>query len=50
MPRTFKQVTITIPTKEHKEALKLLPHGEARTFSALIRLALKNLQQKHEPR
>lgn len=43
MPRSFKPVTITIPPEELKDAQDLLPYGEARTFSALVRLALGKL-------
>lgn len=38
--RNHKQVTITIPPEDHEKALEFLPHGEIRTFSALVREAL----------
>ena len=49
MPRTFKQVTFTIPPEEYEEALALLPYGknaETKTFSALVRLGLAKLLPK----
>lgn len=41
--RNYKPVTITIPKDELTNAKKMLPYGEARTLSALIRMALKML-------
>lgn len=41
--RNYKPVTITLPPEELKEAKALLPYGEARTLSALIRMALRML-------
>jgi len=42
----MKRINITIPIEEHKAALSLLPYGQVRTFSALIRLALQQLPKK----
>lgn len=44
--RNHKLVTITIPPEEHDEALKKLPYGEIRTFSALVRHAIRKLPKK----
>jgi len=46
--RNFKPVTITIPPSELEYARTLLPYDEARTLSALIRIAIKKLPRKNE--
>lgn len=38
--RNHKVYTITMPEDEHDEAVSKLPHGQIRTFSALVREAL----------
>lgn len=44
MKRNYKPITITIPPEELERAREMLPYGEARSLSALIRLALKKLR------
>lgn len=46
--RNYKPITITIPPDELEAARALLPygkHGEIRSLSGLIRLALKRLKK-----
>lgn len=40
------RINITIPQEEYEEAKEKIPYGEARTFSAIVRVALKKLQPK----
>lgn len=47
MPRTYLQKQISIPPEEYEAAIKRLPYTpEIKTFSALVRYALRKLPKK----